>query len=149
MKALVVTVHVKPMRRETFIEEVIKEAVGSEENEPGCFMFNVTQETGNPDVLHLFEVYRDAGAVDTHANTPHILQFLKTTGEWLTEPTQVIDCETLYPPQAAWRKRPAPSNATRAATQNFWPVLSVDRFLIHPTGGELPSVGVRMHRARR
>ncbi len=107
VKALVVTICVKPEHREAFIRELIKDAVGSEEKEPGCLMFNVTQESRNPDVIHLFEVYRNSEAVDNHRKSAHILRFLETTAAWLTGPIEEIVCETVYPPPGGWQKRPA------------------------------------------
>ena len=108
MKALVVTVYMKPEHRKDFIAEMLKDAVGSEKNEPGCLMFNVVQDEGNPDVLHLFEVYRDDQAVDAHTKTPHFLRWLEATKDWHAKPFEVAKCTTLYPPDGAWKKRPAP-----------------------------------------
>jgi autoinducer 2-degrading protein len=99
MKALVVTIDVKPEHREAFIEELIKNAVGSEEREPGCLVFNVAQDSANPDVMHLFEVYRDQEAVDIHMKAPHVLRFLEATTDWIARPIGVIDCDTVYPRQ--------------------------------------------------
>ncbi len=108
MNALVVTVYIKPEHRQAFIEEMLKDAVGSEKNEPGCLMFNVAQDESNADVLHLFEVYRDAEAVDAHTKTPHFQQWLEATKDWHAKPFEVVKCVTLYPPDVAWQKRSAP-----------------------------------------
>ncbi|MBI5017220.1 MAG: antibiotic biosynthesis monooxygenase [Deltaproteobacteria bacterium] len=108
MKALAVKVFIKPEHRQAFIVEMLKDGVGSEKNEPGCLMFNVAQDEADPDVLYLFEVYRDADAVETHTKTPHFLRWVEATKDWHARPFEVAKCTVLYPPDASWQKRPAP-----------------------------------------
>ncbi len=108
MKALVVKLYVKPEHRGAFVEEMLKDAAGSEENEPGCLMFNVALDDAHPDVLHLFEVYRDGDDIEEHTKTPHFLRWVEATKDWQTRPHEIAVCTTLYPPDGAWRKRPAP-----------------------------------------
>jgi quinol monooxygenase YgiN len=108
MKAIVVRVFMKPEHRKELIAELLKDGIGSEKNEPGCLMFNIAQEDANPDVLHLFEVYRDPAAVETHTQTPHFLKFVEATKQWHAKPFEITMCTTVYPPDGAWQKRAAP-----------------------------------------
>jgi (4S)-4-hydroxy-5-phosphonooxypentane-2,3-dione isomerase len=108
MKALVVKVFIKPEHRRAFVEEMLKDASGSEKNEPGCLMFNVAVDDASPDVLHLFEVYRDEDDIEAHTKTPHFLQWVEATKDWHARPAEVVQCTTLYPPDGGWRKRPVP-----------------------------------------
>jgi autoinducer 2-degrading protein len=108
LSALVVKIRIKPEHREQFIEQMRADAIGSERNEPGCLMFNIVQDNADPNVLHLFEVYRDAEAVEAHKKTPHFLKWLETTKDWLAAPFEVTRGTTVYPPAEAWKKRPAP-----------------------------------------
>lgn len=64
LRALVVKIRVKDEYREQFLEQMWADAHGSEQNEPGCLMFNVVQDNADPSVLHLFEVYQHDEAVD-------------------------------------------------------------------------------------
>lgn len=108
MKVLVVTVYIKPAHRKEFVEEMLKDAIGSEKTEAGCLMFNVVEDDADPNTLHLFEVYRDAEAVDAHMKTTHFQRWVEATKEWHAKPALVAKCTTLYPPDGAWQKRPAP-----------------------------------------
>ena len=108
LSALVVKLRVKPEYREQFLEAMWADAAGSEKNEPGCMMFNILQDSAEPDVLHLFEVYKDEAAVEAHRKTVHFLTWLETTKDWYAAPREVSRCTTIYPPAAAWQKRPAP-----------------------------------------
>ncbi len=108
MKALFVKVYVKPEHRERLLQELRLDADGSEGREPGCLMFNVAQDDADPNVLHLFEVYRDDAAVDAHVAASHYLRFAETTKEWHAKPVEVVTTTLLYPPLESWAKRAAP-----------------------------------------
>ncbi|EPR43473.1 Antibiotic biosynthesis monooxygenase [Desulfovibrio sp. X2] len=110
MKALVVKVHMKAEFREQFIAEMRADAIGSEKLEPGCLMFNIVNDASDPDVLYLFEVYKDDAAVQAHGKMPHFVQWLEKTKDWLAAPLRIMPCNTLYPPENAWKKRPAPED---------------------------------------
>jgi (4S)-4-hydroxy-5-phosphonooxypentane-2,3-dione isomerase len=108
LSALVVKIHMKAEYREQFIKEMWADAIGSEKKEPGCLMFNITQDNADPNILYLFEVYKDDKAVEAHKKTPHFLKWLETTKDWLAAPLEITPCTTIYPPAHAWKKRPAP-----------------------------------------
>ncbi len=103
MKALVVRVFPKAQHRQAFVEEMLRDARGSERDEAGCLMFNVAQEDGDPGVLHLFEVYADDAAVEAHGRTPHFLRWVEATRDWQERPAEVIACTVLH---ASARKAP-------------------------------------------
>ncbi len=109
MKALFVTIYMKPEHRQRLIDELWKDAYGSERDEPGCLMFNIAQDDGDPNVLHLFEVYRDDAAVDAHVATPHFQRFAEVTRDWHVKPFEVVSTTVLYPPPESWTKRSPPA----------------------------------------
>ena len=45
MKALVVTIQIKPEFRDAFMEAMLDDARGSVQNEPGCLRFDVVEDT--------------------------------------------------------------------------------------------------------
>jgi len=108
LSALVVKIHMKAEFREQFIKEMWADAIGSEKKEPGCLMFNIVHDNADPNILYLFEVYKDDKAVEAHKKTPHFLKWLETTKDWLAAPLEITPCTTIYPPANAWKKRPAP-----------------------------------------
>jgi quinol monooxygenase YgiN len=108
MKALFVTIHVKPGYRQRLLDELSGDAHGSERDEPGCLMFNVAVDDADPDVLHLFEVYRDDAAVDAHVEMPHYKRFAEATRDWQAKPIEVVSTTVLYPAPECWTKRAAP-----------------------------------------
>ena len=108
LSALVVKIQMKAEYREQFLKEMWADAYGSEKKEPGCLMFNITHDKADPNVLYLFEVYRDDAAVEAHKKSPHFLKWLETTKEWLAAPLEITPCVTIYPPADSWKKRRAP-----------------------------------------
>ena len=76
--------------------------------EPGCLMFNITTDNADPNILYLFEVYKDDKAVEAHKKMLHFLKWLETTKNWLAAPLEIMPATTIYPPADSWKKRPAP-----------------------------------------
>ena len=108
LSALVVKIHMKAEFREQFLKEMWADAIGSEKNEPDCLMFNIVKDKADPNILYLFEVYKDDKAVEVHKKMPHFVKWLETTKDWLAAPLEITPCSTIYPPADAWKKRPAP-----------------------------------------
>lgn len=108
LSALVVKIRMKDAHREAFLEQMWADAMGSEQHEPGCLMFNVVRDHADPNVLYLFEVYRDDEAVEAHKKAPHFLEWLEATKDWLAAPLEVARGTVAYPPSEAWKKRPPP-----------------------------------------
>jgi autoinducer 2-degrading protein len=94
--------------RDQFIKEMLADAIGSEKSEPGCLMFNIVNDAADSNILYLFEVYKDADAIETHKQTPHFVKWLETTKDWLAAPLEIIPSNVIYPPMSAWEKRSAP-----------------------------------------
>jgi len=109
LSALVVKIQMKAEFREQFLKEMWADAIGSEKNEPGCLMFNIVHDKADPNILYLFEVYKDDEAIETHKKMPHFVKWLETTKDWLAAPLQITPCSTIYPPADTWVKRPAPN----------------------------------------
>ena len=108
MSALVVKVKIKAEFRDQFMKEMMADAIGSEKIEPGCLMFNIVSDAADPNTLYLFEVYKDANAIEAHKKMPHFVKWLETTKNWLAAPLEISLCNTIYPPANSWSKRPAP-----------------------------------------
>jgi quinol monooxygenase YgiN len=108
LSALVVKIQMKAEFREQFLKEMWADAIGSEKNEPDCLMFNIVHDKADPNILYLFEVYKDDKAVEAHKKMPHFVKWLETTKNWLAAPLEITPCATIYPPAHAWEKRPAP-----------------------------------------
>ena len=104
MRALVVTIQIKPEHKEAFMEAMLDDARGSVGNEPGCLRFDVLQDTEDPNRIHLYEVYRDEAAIEAHRQAPHYLKWRETTKDWrAAEPVRHV-CTTVFPVDGDWSK---------------------------------------------
>jgi quinol monooxygenase YgiN len=107
MRALVVTIQIKPEHREAFMKSMLEDARGSVTNEPGCLRFDVVQDADDPNRIHLFEVYRDQAAIEAHRKAPHYLKWRETVKDWHAADPVRRQGPTVFPPDPAWRKQPA------------------------------------------
>jgi autoinducer 2-degrading protein len=102
MIVLVVSVQVKPERREEFIEVILEDAENTTMREDGNFQFNVVQDSADPDHFFLYEVYRDEAAFEAHRQMPHFLKYREATKDiYVSDPVRTIG-RNLYPSDADW-----------------------------------------------
>ena len=102
MHILFVTLKIKPERRDEFIKEMLLNAKGANENEPGCLRFDVVQDLQDPNTLHLYEVYKDEAAFKDHQNAPHYKRFSEVAGEWRDGPSVLNVGSNIYPTDDDW-----------------------------------------------
>ena len=103
MIALVVTIRIKSDRRAAFLEAMMDDARGSNDDEPGCLRFDVLQDNSDPNCISLYEVYRDQAALDAHRQAPHYLKWFNTVRDWFDGDVVRQTCTPIYPPSDAWR----------------------------------------------
>ncbi len=66
----VVTLEVKPNRRDEFLIEATSN-VRSSQKEAGVVQFELLQELDSPNKYMLYEVYQSGEDINTHRETPH------------------------------------------------------------------------------
>ena len=104
MFALVVSLRVKPDRREEFLRAAEEDGRGSREDEPGSLRFDVLQDEADPNHFYYYEVYRDEAAYRAHQETPHYRVWRAAVEAGVLEgPAEVTRCRTVFPTDAGWR----------------------------------------------
>lgn len=71
MYSLFIKTRVKPGRAEDFLTAIKVNAAASVATEPGCLVFDVSQDRVDPDLIYLYEIYRDDDAYEAHTQTAH------------------------------------------------------------------------------
>ncbi|VUY43758.1 hypothetical protein PAKAF_01585 [Pseudomonas aeruginosa PAK] len=61
----------RPGCAEAFIDAIQVNAAASVSTEPGCLVFDVSRDRQDPDLVYLYEVYRDDAAYEAHTRTAH------------------------------------------------------------------------------
>jgi (4S)-4-hydroxy-5-phosphonooxypentane-2,3-dione isomerase len=70
---------------ERFRDRLLRHARISLDAEPGCHGFDIHQETNDPTLFLLIEIYADQAAFDEHRNSPHYLQFREDVKGWVVD----------------------------------------------------------------
>jgi autoinducer 2-degrading protein len=70
-----------------FRERLLRHARMSHDTEPGCHRFDIHQETNDPTLFLLIEIYADEIAFDAHRSSAHYLAFREDVKDWVTERT--------------------------------------------------------------
>jgi autoinducer 2-degrading protein len=96
-----VKVRVKPDQRQRFLQAIEVDALGSENDEPGCLRFNVLQDSGDENTYYFYEVYKDQAALEAHRAMPHY-QVWRAVADVLDGPTQATPCQTVFPAERAY-----------------------------------------------
>ena len=102
MIALIVTIEIQPEHREAFMESMLDDARGSNNDEPGCLRFDVLQDNEDPNKIHLYEVYKDQAAVDAHRQAPHYTKWRETVKDWFDGEIVRRVASPVFPPEQAW-----------------------------------------------
>ena len=71
MYSLFIKTRVKPGCAEAFLTAIKVNAAASVGTEPGCLVFDVSQDRADPEVIYLYEIYRDDEAYEAHTRTAH------------------------------------------------------------------------------
>lgn len=102
MIALIVTIRIKPEHREDFLDSMIDDARGSNDDEPGCLRFDLLQDAADANCIHLYEVYRDESALEAHRQAPHYLKWRETVKDWFATELELRIASPIYPPEDSW-----------------------------------------------
>ena len=97
MFALVVSLQVKPDKRDQFLAAAQDDSICSVRDEPGCLRFDVLQDNANENHYFFYEVYQNEDAVTAHATYPHYARWRAAAAEVLEAPADVSRATTLYP----------------------------------------------------
>ena len=82
MYVIIAPIQIKEGYKDRFIEEMIGDASGSVNDEPGCLRFDVIQDAVDPNRIWLYEVYKDEDAFHAHTQAPHYEKWRDATGDW-------------------------------------------------------------------
>lgn len=101
MRALFVTVRMKPEYRDQILKGALEDGRGSREDEPGCLRFDVIQDDTDPNTIYFYEVYRDDAALEAHRKAPHYPAWGNLPAEWFVGQKAVVVRGTMIAPAEA------------------------------------------------
>ena len=81
MYVIIAPIQIKAGSKEQFMKEILDDARGSVNDEPGCLKFDVVQDANEPNRIWLYEVYKDEAAFQAHTQAPHFIKFRDATAD--------------------------------------------------------------------
>jgi autoinducer 2-degrading protein len=98
MFALIVSLRIRPEKRERFLHAADANSTASVRDELGCLRFDVVADQADPNHFFYYELYRDEAAFDEHKRTPHYARWREAAAECVTEGGQQnTRCTLLFP----------------------------------------------------
>ena len=82
MISIFVTIRIKEGYADQFTEASFGDAQGSTRDEPECYRFDILQDDGDPNRIHLYEVYKDEDAFHAHTQAPHFIKWRDASADW-------------------------------------------------------------------
>ncbi|MFD1552666.1 antibiotic biosynthesis monooxygenase [Putridiphycobacter roseus] len=134
MKNLIVKFTTKPEGREVFMEALLENRKGAQ-NEDGFVGMNLFEDTKNPNIIFAYDSWKDDTALEHHKQSVHALNMLKVAETTLACPPDVLLLNDTKP-------APVPAKTPNAADELFiiffifkikegYKQRLIDRFEIH------------------
>ena len=95
MQVLSVSIQVKPEHAEEFVAAMLENARGSR-TEPGNLRYDLLRDDDDPNHFLLYEVYRDAEALEAHRTTAHFQKWAATVEPWLAAPRTRVRAKPMF-----------------------------------------------------
>ena len=105
MYVVIVPIQIEQGHRDEFLEALMVDAKGANEDEPACLRFDAVQHADDDHRIWLYEVYKDEAAFNDHLAAPHFQVFKAAAEKWRVEGIQgsARGSKNLYPSDADWR----------------------------------------------
>ena len=112
MYTLIVSMQVRPDKREQFLAAIAENAEASVRDEPGCLRFDVVEDAQQPNRFYFYEIYRDAAAFAAHKAAPHFAEWRQGRRGWWCPAARSTPSATWSSPIAPrCRHEPEPATA--------------------------------------
>ena len=105
MISIFVTINIKDGFADKFSEASFGDSQGSVRDEPGCFRFDILQNSEIANRFHLYEVYTDEAALEAHRNAPHYKKWRETVQDWFDGELERVMMNTVFPSDEGWVKQ--------------------------------------------
>lgn len=89
MYTLIVSLQVRPEKRDRFLAAITQNAAASVRDEPGCLRFDVMEHAQQPNQFYFYEVYRDTDGFAAHKAAPHFAAWRRAAEECVVPGSQV------------------------------------------------------------
>ena len=102
MISIFVTIRIKEGFTAQFKEASLGDAQGSVKDESGCYRFDILQNSDDPNLFHLYEVYENEEAFANHREAPHFKKWRSTVEAWFDGDIDRVSMTTIFPSDNGW-----------------------------------------------
>ena len=81
MLSVSVTLEIKPEEVDRFLSLFQAVIAGAAADEEGCLQYDLSRSAEHSTVFHVYEVYRDAAALEAHRASPHFVAWSAVASE--------------------------------------------------------------------
>ena len=105
MYVIIAATQIKQGFKDRFIEEMIADARGSVNDEPGCLRFDVIQDANDPNRIWLYEIYQDEAAFQKHMKGPNYIKWNDAVEGWWEQGPGGAGrgAYNIWPPDDQWK----------------------------------------------
>ena len=103
MHILFADIFIKPQFKAIYLKGIIEQTKATLTHEPGCLRFDITENNADPNLLHIYEVFRDEAALVAHRAADYHTSFLAATKDYHAKPPLVRVCKDIFLGQPAKR----------------------------------------------
>src|SRR5262245_19259679 len=93
----IVKVRIRPEQRQRFLEAIEVDAIGSNQDEPGCMRFDVLQDVNDENLYYFYEVYEDQAAIEHHRTMPHYAVWRAVVPDAVDGAVEVVNTTSVFP----------------------------------------------------
>lgn len=94
----------KPEHTAAAIKALVEETTHSVKVEPGVLYFDLMQSKLDPNIVHVYAVYRDEAALAFHQKQSHYGELMKNLSQWFAKPPNLRVAHSAKPGDAVWEK---------------------------------------------
>jgi len=98
------TLYIRPGCREEFFRLITDEVEHALRVEPGILRFDLARDQSDPDVLHVYAVYRDLAAYEFHCAQPYYRELMEKIAPMFAREPAIRVATNLFPRDGDWER---------------------------------------------
>ncbi len=102
MFTIMASIRVRPEHRDTLVQLLVGDASTSFKDEPDWLRFDILQDDSDPNLIHVYEVFRDRAVHAAHQDTPDFKRWLEASKKLSLEVVSHASCTSIFPADDDW-----------------------------------------------
>ena len=104
MFAIMASLRTKPEHRDALIKLLVDDAREDFPLEQGWIRFDILRDEKDPNLIHVYEVFKDRKAHAAHVGTLGFKRWAEASKQYSFELVSKYDCHSIFPEAQGWVK---------------------------------------------